>query len=229
MDKILYPAQVSYLESVRNDTDELISEMEAFAKKNRIPILDWKSAELLESLITIQKPRRVLEIGTAIAYSSIRIGRRLSKKGKLSTIELSKNNIRLAKENIQKAGLEDKIDIVEGDALKLLPEFSKKFDFIFLDADKEDYLKLFELSAALLKKNGIIFIDNLLWHGFTAASTVPADYKKSTEIIREFNKTFLSHSRLNSTILPIGDGIGLGIKTGKARQSSDGKSKKNNV
>jgi caffeoyl-CoA O-methyltransferase len=223
MDKILYPPQVDYLESVRKKADEIIMEMEDFAKKNKIPILDWKAAELLEQLISIKKPRRVLEIGTAIAYSSIRIGRRLTKKGKLTTIELSKNNIRLAKENIERAGLDEKIDLVEGDALKILPGFSKKFDFIFLDADKEDYIKLFEYSVSILKKNGIIFIDNLLWHGFTAASTVPANYKKSTDIIREFNKIFLSHPLLSSTILPVGDGIGLGIKSGKKGQQQDEK------
>lgn len=226
MDKILYPEQMNYLEKVRKPENQLIKDLEDYAAKNKIPILDWKSAELLEYLITIQKPKRVLEIGTAIAYSSIRIARNLSKKGTISTIELSKDNIVLAKENIKKAKLEHKIDLIEGDALEIIPGFKKKFDFIFLDADKEDYLKLFEISFDLLKKDGILFVDNLLWHGHTAAAKVPPNYQKSTEVIREFNKIFLSHQRLKSTILPIGDGIGLAIKTGKVKASTNSKASK---
>lgn len=225
MDKILFPEQQNYLEKVRKPENQLIKELEDYAQKNKIPILDWKAAELLEYLITIQKPKRVLEIGTAIAYSSIRIARNLPKKGILSTIELSKNNIALAKDNIKKAKLENRIDLIEGNAIDIIPGFKKKFDFIFLDADKEDYLKLFELSFDILKKDGILFVDNLLWHGHTAAAKVPPSYQKSTEIIREFNKIFLSHQRLKSTILPIGDGIGLAIKAGKKKvfSASDGK------
>jgi predicted O-methyltransferase YrrM len=89
---------------------------------------------------------------------------------------------------------------------------SKKFDFIFLDADKEDYKRLFDYSMLHLKKGGIIVVDNLLWHGYTASSTVPDKYKTSTRHIRDFNKIFILQQNLDSMILPIGDGLGFGIK-----------------
>lgn len=89
---------------------------------------------------------------------------------------------------------------------------NKKYDLIFLDADKEDYKRLFEYSIILLKKGGIIFIDNLLWHGYAASKEVPKEFKNSTKLIREFNKLFTSQANLKTSILPIGDGIGLGIK-----------------
>lgn len=212
MPKIVYERQLSYLSSLRNSPDTLLKEMEEFAAEKKIPILDWKAAELLEQLILIHRPKRVLEIGTAIAYSSIRIARHLRKKGILDTIEMSKDNIVLATEYIKRAKLNSVINILEGDALKLMPDFEKKYDFIFLDADKEDYEKLFYYSLMLLKKGGLLFIDNLLWHGYTAAKTVPASYSRSAQIIRDFNKLFTNQSLLKTTILPIGDGIGLGVK-----------------
>ncbi len=212
MSKILYPSQKKYLEKFNKEDDSLLQEMEKFASEKKIPILYPESASFLEQIILITRPKRLLEIGTAIAYSSIRIARVLRKKGIINTIELSEDNIKLASEFVKRSGYDDKIKIIPGDALNLLPAMTKKYDFIFLDADKEDYKKLFEYSMILLKKGGIIFVDNLLWHGYTASKEIPNEYKTSTKMIREFNKLFTSQANLKSSILPIGDGIGLGIK-----------------
>lgn len=212
MDKILYPNQLEYLASFRSNEDQLIKEIESFAKVNKIPILDWKAAEFLELIVRMVKPKRVLEIGTAIAYTSIRIAKNLKKKGIVDTIEKSLDNFSIATEYINKAGYNSSINIIQGDALTVMPSLEKKYDLIFLDADKQDYEKLFYYSIMLLKKGGILFVDNLLWHGFAASSKVPPEYKNSTNIIREFNKLFVNHSALKSSILPIGDGIGIGIK-----------------
>ncbi len=212
MSKILFPSQIKYLHKFIKEDDALIIEMEKFASEHKIPILYSESAYFLEQIVLLTKPKRILEIGTAIAYSSIRIARNLKKKGIVHTIEKSKDNIKLASEYIKRSGYEDKIKILEGDAFSIIPTLNKKYDLIFLDADKEDYHKLFEYSMILLKKGGIIFIDNLLWHGYAASKKVPKEYKTSTKLIREFNKFFMSQPILKTSILPIGDGIGLGIK-----------------
>lgn len=212
MSDILNPSQAKYLNSFKKEDDPLIIEMEKYAAENKVPILSWQSADLLEILIKMLKPKRVLEIGTAIAYSSIRIARNLKKKSVLHTIEKSEDNISTAKENINKAGLGDKIEIFEGDALNIMPRLDKKYDFIFLDADKEDYKGLFDYSLILLKKNGVIFVDNLLWHGYAAVKKAPVNYRESVKHIKEFNQVFFSHKNLKTTLLPIGDGVGLGIK-----------------
>lgn len=212
MSKIIYSEQIEYLKKLRIESNSLILKMEEFAAKNNIPILDWNSAGLLEQLILIHKPKMVLEIGTAIAYSSIRIARKLKKSAFVDTIEKSKNNIKIAKENIERAGLTNSINIIEGNALDIMPYLDKKYDFIFLDADKEDYEKLFFYSLMILKKNGVMFVDNLLWHGYAASTDVPSNYKKSTEYIREFNKLFTTSPSLSTVILPVGDGVGIGIK-----------------
>jgi predicted O-methyltransferase YrrM len=210
--EILYSAQKKYLASLLTEQEPLLNEMEEFAAQNKIPILLREAAEFLEQMISIKRPKNVLEIGMAIGYSSIRIASRLKDKATLDTIEISKPNIKTAKKYIAISGLEEKINIIEGDALLLMPQMDKKYDLIFLDADKEDYEKLFYYSILLLKKRGVIIVDNLLWHGFPASRNVPPSYKKSTEHVRKFNKLFVSQKALDTTILSIGDGIGLGVK-----------------
>ena len=101
---------------------------------------------------------------------------------------------------------------IRDSALSVMPQLKKKYDFIFLDADKEDYKRLFDYSMILLRKGGIIVVDNLLWQGYAASKRVPTKYGKSTKHIREFNSLFILQQNLDSMIIPIGDGIGLGIK-----------------
>jgi predicted O-methyltransferase YrrM len=209
---ILFSAQGTYLNQFKRENDPLIIEMEQYAKEHNVPILSRQSADFLEQVVMLLSPKRVLEIGTAIAYSTIRIAKILKKKSEIHTIEMSEDNAAIARENIEKAGFENKIDLKIGNALTIMPQLKKKYDFIFLDADKEDYKRLFDYSMILLKSEGVIFVDNLLWHGFAAARKVPKEYKISTKHIRDFNRVFMNMPNLNSTILPIGDGIGLGIK-----------------
>jgi predicted O-methyltransferase YrrM len=212
MAQIFFPAQKKYLESFRKKGDDLIIEMEQYALEHNVPILNWHAADFIEKLILINKPDRVLEIGTAIAYTTIRIAKCLGKRSVIHSIEKSDDNIKIALENIEKSGLSKKIKLMQGDALSVMPQLNKKYDFIFLDADKEDYKRLFDYSMILLHKGGIIVVDNLLWQGYTASTRVPAKYSKSTKHIREFNNLFILQQNLDSIIIPIGDGIGLGIK-----------------
>lgn len=212
MSGILYPGQERYIDSFLPASDDLIKKLELFAEKNRVPILDSASAVLLEQMIIIAKPKRVLEIGTAIGYSSIRVARILGVNSMLVTIEKSAPNFKLAQQNFKDAGVESKIEFLFGDALEIMPGIKKKFDFIFLDADKEDYKKLFELSLSLLNKGGVIFVDNLMWSGYAAKKVVPKKFKNSSRHIKEFNNFFMNHELLKTSLLPIGDGIGIGIK-----------------
>jgi predicted O-methyltransferase YrrM len=212
MPKILYESQSKYLSSLRIQPDDLIQEMENYAAEKRIPILDWNAAEFLEQIILIREPQKILEIGTAIAYSAIRMARTLKNKATLDTIEKSKNNIKLAIEYIKRAKSESIINILEGDALEIMPTLEGHYDLIFLDADKEDYERLFHYSLMLLKKSGVLFVDNLLWHGHPASKSVPKSFRRSTKFIREFNKLFVNQPNLNASIYPIGDGVGLGVK-----------------
>ncbi|MCB9209102.1 MAG: O-methyltransferase [Ignavibacteriales bacterium] len=211
--KILYPEQQNYLSSFIGEKDSLLIEMEKFARENNIPILDKNAAEFLEVLLTIYEPKTFLEIGTAIGYSTIRVAKILKNSNYIHTIEFSEDNFKLANQYIAKANLTDKIVIFRGNALQIIPDLKDVYDFIFLDADKEDYLALFNLAIKKLKSGGVILVDNLLWKGFAASTEIPEKYKKSTELIKEFNANFMNTPSLKSIILPIGDGLGVGIKT----------------
>ena len=212
MDKIILLNQLEYLSSFRKSPDTLIEEMESYAKEHNVPILSWQSAEFLEQLVILKNPRRVLELGTAIAYSTIRIARQLKGKSVVHSIEKSSDNISVAKDFISKSGLTAKIKLLEGDAVNVMPQLKKKYDIIFLDADKEDYKRLFDYSLVLLRKGGLLVVDNLLWHGYAASTRVPSNYKESTNHIREFNLLFMNQPNLKTSIIPVGDGIGLGVK-----------------
>jgi len=212
MEKIILSNQLDYIASFRKVSDELIFEMELYAKENNVPILSWQSADFLEQLVLLKTPKRVLELGTAIAYSTIRVARYLKGKSVIHSIEKSHDNIAVAKEFIAKSGLSAKIKLLEGEAVNVMPQLKKKYDIIFLDADKEDYKRLFDYSLVLLRKGGLLVVDNLLWHGYAASNRVPANYKESTNHIREFNSLFMSQPNLKTSIIPIGDGIGLGVK-----------------
>lgn len=212
MSKILFSNQHEYISSFRKQPDELIVEMELYAKEHNVPILSWQSAEFLEQILLLKTPKRVLELGTAIAYSTIRVARQLKGKSVIHSIEKSLDNITVAKEFISKSGLSAKIKLFEGDAINVMPQLKKKYDIIFLDADKEDYKRLFDYSLVLLRKGGLLVVDNLLWQGYAASNRVPVKYKESTNHIREFNSLFMNQPNLKTSIIPIGDGLGLGVK-----------------
>lgn len=212
MKKITYKEQLDYINSFRREDDPLVREMESFAYENNVPILDSLTAGFLEKLVKWRKPKSILEIGTAIAYTSIRLAKQLDAGSVLYTIEKSFDNLKLAKTNIDKAGLGSIIKVLEGDALEILPGMQRKFDLIFLDADKEVYGDLLQKSVNLLETGGMLFVDNLLWQGYAAVDEVPENYIKSTEAIRQFNKKFMNHPELETEIVPIGDGAGIGIK-----------------
>ena len=212
MNKIINEIQQKYLHTFRNKPDSLIEEMEKYAREHNVPIFSWQSAEFLEQLVQIKNPKRALELGTAIGYSTIRIARNLKGKSIIHTIEKSSDNIIAAKDFIAKSGISGKIKLLEGDALNVMPQLKKKYDLIFLDADKEDYKRLFDFSLVLLRRGGLLIVDNLLWHGYAASGRIPNNYKESTKHIREFNKLFMNQPNLKTTIIPVGDGLGIGVK-----------------
>ncbi len=213
MPDILTQETLNYLASLRSEPSPLIKEMEAYAVENYVPILDKDSASLLEILVRTSHAKTVLEIGTAIGYSTIRIAAALPENGVVYTIEKSTDMIPLAQNNINASGLAHKIKLLKGDAMQILLRMDIAFDVVFLDADKEDYSRIFEYSLPLLKKGGLYLVDNLLWHGYTSSNEeLPPKYIRSTGLIREFNKTFFNTPALLASLIPVGDGFGIGFK-----------------
>lgn len=211
MSEILSPKQFEYLYKIQEPKADEFIELRNYALAENIPIADEITMRFIEQLLKIKLPKYILEIGTAIGYSTLRICKNISEKSKLITIEKSKDNSKIAQKNFHKFNYSNKITLIEDEAIDILPKINYKFDFIFLDADKKDYIELFPFLLNILDSGGILIIDNLLWKGRVADSE-QVQKENSTVILREFNKIFLSESKLISTILPVGDGIGFAIK-----------------
>ena len=216
LDAIVTPYVTSYIRSKTYHNDELLKELENYAYENKVPIAEPETARLVSVLTKLVKPKKILEVGCAIGYSAIIMSRSLADGGKIITLEYDKDTALKAKENIKKAGLEDKITVVCADAkdyLSYLDE-SESFDMISLDGPKAHYLFMLDDAVRLLKKGGLLISDNVLFKGMTADDAHYAR-RKVTIInrLREYIDTLMSHPQLETAILSQGDGVTLSVKT----------------
>jgi len=161
-------------------------------------------AKFLEMICRMMQPERVLEIGTFTAYSAIAMAEGLPENAKLITIEVNEELETIIKKYIALAGMNDKIELLLGDALQIIPQLDELFDFVFIDADKEQYIDYYELSMEKLKPGGFILIDNVLWGGKAVKGKNP---DKETRGIRRFNEYVKNDKRVEQVILSIRDGL----------------------
>lgn len=197
-----------YVISKIKEKNELILEMEEFAKKNNVPIITKEVAEYLKFMVDMNKSKNILEIGTAIGYSGILMANISNEyNGKLTTIEIDETRFNQAKENLKKSGLTN-VNMILGDACEEISKLNEKFDFIFIDASKGKYQKFFEDSYKLLENNGIIFIDNIMFRGYLYRE-YPKRFKTIVRKLDEFINYLSETYKDDFVLLPFGDGIGL--------------------
>lgn len=190
--------------------------IEKYAKEHRIPIMEPDSIHFLCQLLSIHKPKKILEIGTAIGYSALRMAQVLP-ESQIKTIERNAELVHIALKHIQDKNAEDQIEVFLGEAESILTDlrqYGEKFDFIFIDAAKGQYEYFFKQSEALLKKSGLIICDNVLFRGFVSNPEKAATkrLKKLALKIRSFNDWLLNNDEYCTSIVPIGDGIAISIK-----------------
>lgn len=192
-----------------------ITEMELYAKENRVPIMEKTAIHFLLQLIQIQQPNKILEVGTAIGYSVLRM-LEAAPEAKIVTLEKDEERHDMAVHNIKKQGKETNIDVLLGDALEnmeKLNEQNEKFDFIFIDAAKGEYKRYFELSDQLINSNGVIVCDNILFRGYVAnVENSPPRIKNIVKKIRAFNEWLTKHPNYSTSFVPIGDGVSISYK-----------------
>lgn len=179
------------------------------ALENHIPIIMDDTLEYIYKLYENQKIESVLEIGTAVGYSAICFTKFLSDSGKIDTIERDEEKILEAKENIKKAEVEDKINILLGDAVEILPTLNKKYDMIFIDAAKGKYPFFLKEALRLLKKDGIILADNILYKGYVMSDYNKHKQRTAVRNLREYIKEVTENPNLETEILEIGDGLAI--------------------
>lgn len=208
MGYINYDYIENYIRNLIPEKKHEFLEMRNYAKENHIPIIEEESEEFLKFLISIQKPKKVLELGTAMAYSAIVLTSSQSSIEFMKTIEIRDDMVELAKENIKKFSLEDRIEVVHGDAYEVLEKEFEKYDFIFIDAAKGQYQKYFNLAIKNLNEDGIIICDNVLFKGMIANQELVKKRKITiVKRLRKFLKDIENDENYISSVVPIGDGM----------------------
>lgn len=190
--------------------DEVIlEEIKQKALEEHIPIIMDDTLEVIANILTNNKPKRMLEIGTAVGYSAICFSKYLSENGIIDTIERDVERIKQANDNIKKLGLENQIHIHSGDAVEILPTLTEKYDVIFIDAAKGKYPFFLKESERLLNPHGIIFADNILYKGYVMSDYNKHKQRTAVRNLREYIKEVTENPNFATEILEVGDGLAI--------------------
>lgn len=210
MNDIQYDYIKNYINNTHKKEEPFFSELREYAEKNHIYIVKPQVERLLSVLLSVQKPKRILEVGTAIGYSSMLMLKYAGDDSRVTTIERDEEVLLMAKENIKNRGVEDRIRCIFGDATEVLESLSGEYDFIFIDAAKGQYRDHFEKSLKLIKKGGVIVTDDVLYFGMTASDEfLVKKHDTITRKLREYLDFLCSDDRFETNILPIGDGVAI--------------------
>jgi len=210
MSGITYDYMEQYIRDLIPNHTGVLMELEDYAHNHAVPIIQKEVANFLELMIKINKPKKILELGTAIGYSAILMNLSSEGESDITTIERDSNMISLASDNIEKYGLQDKIHILQGDCLEVLEELEGEFDMIFMDAGKGHYNHFLPQCLRLLKKDGIIIADNVLFRGMVASKDLVVRRKITiVKRMRSYLEMVSKDKDLITSIIPMGDGIAI--------------------
>lgn len=217
MSGITYDYMEKYLRDLIPNNEGILMEMEKFAEENHVPIIQREVANYLKVMINIKKPKRILELGTAIGYSAISMTSWLNKDCNIVTIERNEEMIKIAEENIKKYGFEQNISIIKGECQEALQGLCENemepFDMIFMDAGKGHYNHFLPYCLKLLKKDGIIIADNVLFRGMVATDEL-VKRRKITIVkrMRKYLEMVSEDKELITTVIPMGDGVAVTMR-----------------
>ena len=201
---------LEYIRSILPNNKEYLEDMEKYAEKNHIHIIEPEVAQLIKVILKMQKPENILEIGTAIGYSALVMCDALLGNCNVTTIERREDMIELAEKFISKSPYESNIRILKGEAEEIISGITDMYDFIFIDAAKGQYLDFFNGCTRLLKPGGIIVSDNVLFKGMVATDELVIRRKKTiVKRLRTYLKYISEIDGYTSSIIPIGDGVAL--------------------
>ena len=212
---IVNERMVSYIHSLEKTNSEVLEKIEEQAHIDNVPIIRKEMESFLRVMLYIKKPKRILELGTAVGYSAILMSECIDEDGKITTIENYEKRIVEAKKNIELSGKGQIIELLEGDAtevMKTLP--SQQFDFVFMDAAKAQYIYFLPEVLRLMKKGAVLITDNVLQEGDLIESRFVVERRDRTihKRMREYLEVVKNHEELETSIVPIGDGITISVK-----------------
>ena len=188
---------------------EELEKIKEEAIKENIPIIMDDTLEVIAKILKEIKPKRILEIGTAVGYSAMCFSEYLSEDGCIDTIERDVHRVIEAKENIKKVEVENKINIYEGDAVEILPTLNEKYDVVFIDAAKGKYPFFLKESIRMIRNGGIIFADNILYKGYVMSDYNKHKQRTAVRNLREYIKEVTQNPNIETEILEVGDGLAI--------------------
>jgi len=217
MSDITYDYMEQYIRELIPSNVGILEELEKFSIENRVPIVQKETAKFLELMVTMNRPKKILELGTAIGYSSILMNLSSGGLSEIATIERDEKMIDLANANITKYGMQGKITILKGDCLEILENLKDEYDMIFMDAGKGHYNHFLPHCLRLLKREGVLIADNVLFRGMVASKEL-ATRRKITIIKRmqSYLELVSNNDDLITSVIPMGDGISVTMRKNSA-------------
>ena len=182
------------------------------ALEEHIPIIMDDTLDVIAKILIEKRPEKILEIGTAVGYSAICFSEYLKENGRINTIERDEQREAEARENIKKVGVENKIKLYEGDAVEILPTLDEKYDVVFIDAAKGKYPFFLEQALRMLKDDGIILADNILYKGYVMSDYNKHKQRTAVTHLRQYIKEITENPELETEILEVGDGLAISRK-----------------
>ena len=179
------------------------------ALEDKIPIIMDDTLEAISKILIEKKPERILEIGAAVGYSAMCFSEYLSENGKIDTIERDEQRIAECKKNLKKVGVESRINLYEGGAVEIPPTLNEKYDIVFIDAAKGKYPFFLEQALRMLKDDGVIFADNILYKGYVMSDYNKHKQRTAVTHLREYIKETTENPELQTEILDVGDGLAI--------------------
>ena len=207
----------SFIDSLGCSNSTFLQELEEEAIRDGVPIIRPSMQSLLKLVLQMKKPRNILEVGTATGFSALLMSEQAGADCRITTIEKYEKRIPLAKQNFKKAGKEEQITLLEGEALDILKELQGSYDFIFMDAAKAQYLNFLPQVIRLLAEEGILVSDNVLQDGDIMESRFVVTRRNRTihARMREYLYELTHHSQLITSVLPVADGVTISLKKTK--------------
>ena len=201
------------------ETNEILNEQRIYAMINNVPILRESEVHLFEELLSLYQPTSVLEIGTAIGYSTLLMARQMGEGGHITSIELDTVRHEMAKYYIGQSDYKDNVYLLNGDANEILVNLKGEYDLVFLDGPKGQYLKQLELIMPLLKEGAVVLADNVLFRGYVRGDKEPPRrFKTITKRLQEYLNFVENKELFNTTIDPLGDGMSVSVWKGSPEQ-----------
>lgn len=205
---------VTYIRSLEVPESAVIEAIEQEALRDRVPIIRKEMQSFLKVLLMIKRPMRILEVGAAVGFSSILMSEYMPEGGHITTIENYDKRIPIARANFKRAGKEEQIDLIEGDALEVMHGLEGPYDMIFVDAAKGQYIHYLPEVMRLLGTDGVLVSDNVLQEGDIIESRFAVERRNRTihSRMREYLYELKHHDQLQTSIIPLGDGVALSVK-----------------